>query len=89
MIPLLLWGLQESLQSAQHFEQLKSNMTGPISKIGLWVVIAALGYHWIAGMRHMLMDMHIGESRQGGRIGSGIVLGLFILFAFGMGVALW
>lgn len=89
MIPLLLLGLQESLQSADHFDLLKSKITGPIAKISLWIAISALGYHWIAGIRHMLMDMHIGESKQGGRISSGIVLCLFILFAFGMGVTLW
>lgn len=81
MIPVLLWGLQESLNSADQFTLYKSNLSNLFFKIGLWIILSALVFHWFAGIRHMLMDLHIGETKRGGKIGSWIVLILSILFS--------
>lgn len=84
LIPLLLWGLQESLHSEAGFLQLKHNFHSPVAQITIWLFLGALSYHMFAGMRHLLMDIHIGESKKAGRFSAWIVLGL-TLFTMGVG----
>ena len=49
----------------------------------------ALFYHVVAGVRHLLMDCHVGDSREGGRRGAYIVMGLTALFAIYLGYNVW
>ena len=74
LIPYLLWILQESLASLEHFKKLQQQFNQPffISLTGL--VFVGLVFHLIAGIRHLLMDNHIGVSLQGVRIGAKVVI---------------
>lgn len=87
-IPILLFILQESLSSALAFEKLKNVFNEPIFRLCLWVMLSALGYHLIAGIRHILMDMHLGDSLWAGRLSAKITiflaLGLTVALAFWM-----
>lgn len=76
LIPFLLWALQESLATGSQFAALKAAFW---VQFICWVVLAALLYHLIAGIRHLLMDVHIGDSKKGGERSSYIVIGLFIV----------
>jgi succinate dehydrogenase / fumarate reductase cytochrome b subunit len=89
MIPALLWLLQESLASEARFRGMTVFFTHPVAVASLWLFLVALIYHWVAGMRHLLMDIHVGESKTGGRRGAWCVIALsFILIVF-MGYKLW
>jgi succinate dehydrogenase / fumarate reductase cytochrome b subunit len=49
-----------------------------------WIALSALLYHLIAGIRHLLMDIGIGESLKGGRLTAYLVfitttLGIILL----------
>lgn len=81
MIPLLLCFLSESLRSEQTFQALAGYFQSIGMKVLLWVLVVGFAYHCIAGVRHLLMDCHIGESLRGGRMGSVIVMALSTLFA--------
>jgi succinate dehydrogenase / fumarate reductase cytochrome b subunit len=89
MIPGLLWILQESLASKARFHSLGAFFSHPIAVIGLWLLLAALLYHWVAGLRHLLMDIHIGESKIGGRIGAWLVICISLGFILLLGYKLW
>jgi len=47
-----------------------------VVKLVAWAVLAALLYHLIAGIKHLLMDLGIGETKQGARISTLIVMSL-------------
>ena len=79
-ILILLWMLDTSLSSEQSFNELKETLSNPVITFVVWGVLAALAYHTIAGLRHLLMDMGIGESLEGGRAGAKAVVALAILF---------
>lgn len=85
LIPFLLFTLQESLDSAESFETLKGYFSHPLLKGGLWVFICALGYHLLAGIRHLLMDMQIGDSLRAGRFSAKIVIILAVVLVIGAG----
>lgn len=68
LIPVLLYVLQESLASPESFDALKHGFLG--SFIGGALVFAALAgllFHFVAGIKHLVMDVGVGESLQGGR----------------------
>ena len=71
---LLLWMLGMALGSARDFDQLSVLLHRPWLKAALWLTLTALGYHLLAGARHLLMDMGWGESLRGGRFGAWCVL---------------
>lgn len=88
-IPLLLWTLSLSLTSIETFQKLQLIGTSFICKFILWIILSSLLYHLFAGIRHLLMDMHIGDSLAGGRMGSYIVFVCGIVCAILVGVWLW
>ena len=90
LMPVLLLALQYSLTSIEYFNWLaymlhNSNLT----KFLLWLAASAFFYHVVAGLRHLLMDLHIGESHQGGRIGAALVFSISIAIALVLGWQLW
>lgn len=88
-IPVLLWLLGTSLESKQGFEEASNFVAAGFGKFLFWAILSAIAFHLIAGIRHLLMDMGIGESLEGGTLGAKIVLVLGVLAAVGLGVWLW
>lgn len=86
---LFLWMLDLSLSSQDGFASLKDALTSPVAKLLLWGMISALGYHLIAGIRHLVMDVGIGESLEGGVLGAKLVLVISSLWVVLVGVWLW
>jgi len=85
-VPVLLWMLAKSLDSESSFEELKLLMSGAFVKLVLWGILSAFIFHVVAGFRHLLMDLGIGESLEGGRLGSILVLVLSALLILAAGV---
>lgn len=66
-IAFLLFALDMSLSSEAGFETLKAAMTSPLGMFITWGLLAALAYHFVAGIKHLIMDMGIGETLEGGQ----------------------
>ena len=75
-IPFLLWLLQESLASADRYQHVTGLLQNIPARILLFLLALALAHHSLAGVRHLLLDLHIGISRRGGRLGAWLVLGI-------------
>ena len=82
---ILLWLLDASLQSEYNFNELKETLNHPLVTFIVWGILAALAYHTIAGIRHLIMDAGIGESLEGGRTGAKIVITLAALVILAIG----
>lgn len=78
-ILVLMWMLDASLTSEESFNELRQLMANPLAKVVLWGVLAALAYHLVMGIRHMFMDLGIGESLKGGQAGAKLALVLAIV----------
>lgn len=90
LIPLLLWMLDTSLASPTGFDNILDAIADNLLiKFILWALLSALLYHLVAGIRHILMDMGIGESLQSGQRSATIVAMVGIVLAFLVGVWLW
>lgn len=88
-LPLMLWMLQESLASEQRLLQLKLTLQTPISQGILWLLLIALLYHWIAGIRHLLLDAHVGETKEGGKIGAWLIICISLVLFVTAGYWIW
>lgn len=88
VIPFMLWGIQYSLAGPSHYQAFVACITSPVMLFVIWVVLSALIYHIVAGVRHLLMDVGMGETLKGGRHSSywvfGISIVLSILTAIGL-----
>lgn len=73
-IVLLVWMLDASLASEESFIALQDSLANPLFKIVLWAVLSALAYHLVMGVRHIVMDLGIGESLAGGALSAKIAL---------------
>ena len=88
-LSVLLYLLNHSLVSEADFLRVREIIATTPAKLTLWVILSALGYHLVAGCKHLLMDMGIGETREGGPLGAKITIVLSALVSLMMGVWLW
>jgi succinate dehydrogenase / fumarate reductase cytochrome b subunit len=88
-IAVLLYALDLSLASEEGFEQVTACLTSPLAKLVIWGLLSALLYHMVAGIRHLIMDMGIGETLEGGKLGSKIVIAISAVLIVLAGVWVW
>jgi succinate dehydrogenase / fumarate reductase, cytochrome b subunit len=88
-LPILLWMLDRSLASPESFAQLKDLLATPIAKLVVWAMLAALIFHLVAGIKHLIMDLGIGESLEGGRRGATLVFIISVVLILLAGVWVW
>ena len=89
LIPFLIWALDVSLTSATGLEQVKSILTHGFLSVVVWLFLSAISYHLIAGIRHILMDIGIGESLCIAKATSILVIILGIAAAILWGIWIW
>lgn len=80
-LPFLLWLLQQSLASADDYQRITTLLQSFPLRVTLFLLMLALTHHFLAGVRHLLLDLDVGISRRGGRLGAWLVI------AIGAGVA--
>lgn len=85
----MLYALGTSLDSQEGFDDVKAWMTSPLAKLVIWGLLSALLYHLVAGIRHLIMDSGIGETLEGGKLGSKIVLAVSVVLIVLAGVWIW
>ena len=85
----MLYALDKSLDSEEGFGQVKACLTSPLAKLVIWGILSALLYHLVAGVRHLIMDMGIGETLEGGKLGSKIVIVISVVLIVLVGVWVW
>ena len=86
---VLLYGLDMSLASEESFEELKACLASPLAKFVIWGLLSALLYHLVAGIRHLFMDAGVGETLEGGKTGSKIVIAVAVVLIVLAGVWVW
>ncbi len=86
---VLMWLLDSSLDSQESFAAVRDISSNLTFKLVIWVVLAALAYHTVAGIRHLIMDFGVGESLKGGRAGATIALVVAVILIALAGWWIW
>jgi succinate dehydrogenase / fumarate reductase cytochrome b subunit len=88
-IPLVLFAIQASLDSAAGFASLKSMFANPLCKLVLIGLLWAYLHHFFAGIRYLLLDLHVGDDLAPARQSSAAVLGVSVALTLIIAVRLW
>jgi len=88
-IAIMLYAMDKSLASEEGFGEVKACLTSPLAKLVIWGLLSALLYHLVAGVRHLIMDTGVGETLEGGKLGSKIVIAVSVVLILLAGVWIW
>lgn len=89
-LPWLLFLLDGSLASPERYERVQHQLAHPLAQLVLLGLIWAYAHHWTAGIRHLLLDLHIGIDLQSARRSARIVLIVSVMLTLLFGwVVLW
>jgi len=88
-IPLGLFALQGSLASEQEFTAWSGLLAKPLAKLVLIGFIWAWAHHLLAGIRYLLLDVHVGIQLQPARLSSKIVMVLSLAITLLLAIKLW
>jgi len=88
-IPLLLWVVQRALASPEGWAQMRATLAHPFAKLVLIALAWSYFHHLIAGIRHLVMDLHIGMTLKPARQSAAITLVLGVLLTLGVAIKLW
>jgi len=88
-VGVLLYLLDVSLSGEAGFARVGELLGSVPAKLLVWAVLAALIYHCVAGVKHLLMDLGIGESLEGGILAARITFAVAAVLIVFAGVWLW
>lgn len=88
-VGILMWLLDWSLTDEESFNAVRNLFDSALCKLIVWGVLAFLIYHTAAGVRHLVMDVGIGESMEGGRRSARIVFVVTIVLVVLVGACIW
>lgn len=88
-VGILMWLLDVSLSNEDGFNQVRAIFDSFVCKVIVWGVLIALIYHTAAGVKHLIMDVGIGETMEGGNRGSRIVIAVTVILSVLVGAAIW
>ena len=88
-IPLLLYLFQMSISSTDDYLRFRGVFAHPLTKLLLIGLAWALFHHLFAGIRFLLMDVHLGLELRRARASSVIVIAAAIVCTIGFGVLIW
>jgi succinate dehydrogenase / fumarate reductase cytochrome b subunit len=89
LLPFILFLLEKSLVSEISFDYFRGLTSGWFVKLVLLALSWAYLHHFCAGIRHLIMDNHIGLSKDGSRRSAAIVLAVSLILAALVGLKLF
>ena len=73
-LPLGVWALAASLSGEAGFERIRGWVLFPAGQLVVLLVAWAFLHHLFAGLRHLTLDVHWGETLDRARASAGLVL---------------
>ena len=89
MLPLLLSLFGASLGSPETFADYKDTVSNPFVKLILFGLLWAYLHHFCAGIRFLLLDVHMGLDLASSRQSARVVLIVSVVLTVLIGVKLW
>lgn len=84
------WALSTSLSSPAGFVAVIDALAGNfLAKLIAWGLLSALAFHFVAGIKHLLMDMDIGVTLEGGHKKAQITVVVSAVLIILAGVWVW
>ena len=88
-VAFMLYGLDLSLSGEEGYGHVSELLSGFFAKLIIWGILSALLYHLVAGTKHLLMDMGVGEELASGLLAAKVTLVIAIILIVLAGVWVW
>nr|WP_086940799.1 succinate dehydrogenase cytochrome b556 subunit [Thaumasiovibrio occultus] len=88
-VGILLWLLSISLASPEGFAQASSIMSGFFVKLITWLILVALLYHLVVGVRHLMMDAGYFEEIESGNRSAIVSFAITVVLSLIAGAIVW
>ena len=82
LLPFVLYLLEQSLRSEISFAYYQGFVTYPLVKLIILALVWGYMQHFCAGVRHLVMDTHIGLDKDSARKSAAIVLVVSLFLTF-------
>ena len=89
MLGVLLYLLDESLESSESFVRVQDWMDGFLVKFVVWGILSALLYHLVSGIKHLIQDMGYMETMEGATNGAKVAIVVSVILIVLAGVLVW
>ncbi|MBL0125591.1 MAG: succinate dehydrogenase, cytochrome b556 subunit [Betaproteobacteria bacterium] len=89
LIPAVLFVLQCTVGSEDGFNRWKSFFSEPLVKVVFLGFVWAYMHHFFAGIRYLLLDVHIGIDLAPARMSAKIVMAMGLIATVLIGVRIW
>ena len=88
-IPVLLWFVDATLASPERYAAVYGALTSWFGRLVLLGLAWSVFHHVLAGIRHLLLDIHVGLDLAPARRSAVIVLVVALLLTLACAVRLW
>jgi len=88
-LPVLIFQLDQSLDSAEGFADAAAFFASPLVKLVVLALVWSYAHHFCAGIRYLLLDLHIGLDRVPANRSATIVMVASLILTALVGVQLW
>lgn len=89
-IPLIILPLFAlSVTSPESYASMQAWVANPVCKLVMLVLIWGFLHHFCAGIRYLLLDLHIGNDKDTGRKTAGVVFGVSLALTLVFGLKLF
>lgn len=78
-LPFLLYLFQQSLLSEISFENYRAIVSHWFAKLVLLALVWAYLHHFCAGVRYLILDLHVGVEKEQARTSASVVLGVSLV----------
>ena len=86
VLPALLYAMQASLGSEAGYAQCRALLAHPLARLVAVGIAWAYAHHFFAGIRYLLLDMHVGSSKSAARASA---IAVFALEALATALVAW
>lgn len=89
-LPLIILPLfQLSVSSPESFASIAAWVSNPVCKLVLLALIWGYLHHFCAGIRYLVLDLHIGMNKESARKSAGVVFGVSLALTLVFGLKLF
>ena len=88
-VAFALFLLEKAMASKQEFDDAKHLLEQSAPKVLMLLLLATLMFHIFVGLKHLLLDLHIGDTVAASRLGSRLVLLLTLGSVIVLYLRLW
>lgn len=85
----LLYAFNLSLASPAGFAEAVALLEAPLGQFITWGLLTALGYHLVAGIKHLFLDFDVGDTLEGARRGAQLTIVASVVLSVLAGVWVW